>query len=62
MADAYAAWNIERQEWELVNTFDKGAVCDDCDGETRIKERELDDARLIDATDDLLAALAKVAP
>ena len=44
MADAYAAWNIERQEWELVNTFDKGAVCDDCDGETRIKERELDDA------------------
>lgn len=37
-ADAYAHWNVETQQWELTNTFDKGAICDDCDGETRIKE------------------------
>lgn len=29
-ADAYAAWDVETQEWELTATFDKGAVCEDC--------------------------------
>ena len=38
MCDAYAIWNLQRQEWELSNTFDKGAYCDDCDGETTIDE------------------------
>ena len=35
-ADAYAQWNVCTQEWEVVNTFDKGAFCEDCDTETRI--------------------------
>ena len=37
-ADAYAAWNVDTQEWELVTTFDKGSVCEDCGGECRIEE------------------------
>lgn len=40
-ADAYAEWNIETQEWEISNVFDKGSVCegDECQGlETRIIE------------------------
>ncbi len=33
--DAYALWNVERQDYELVATYDKGASCEDCDGECR---------------------------
>jgi hypothetical protein len=40
-ADAYAQWNVESQAWEIVQTFDKGAYCNQCDGETRIEERRL---------------------
>lgn len=32
--DASAAWNEEFQFWEVVNTFEKGAVCEPC-GEAR---------------------------
>jgi hypothetical protein len=38
-ADSYAEWNIGSQAWEVVETFDKGAYCNKCDGETRIEER-----------------------
>jgi hypothetical protein len=41
-ADAYAAWNTETQEWELTATFDKGSVCEVCEGETRTEEVPLD--------------------
>ena len=42
VADVYASWNVDKQEWEVSNTFDKGAFCDDCDSsEIRIKEVEL---------------------
>lgn len=43
VADAYAAWNIEKQVWEVDNVFDKGAHCDNCDGECRIDEEEITD-------------------
>jgi hypothetical protein len=36
LADAYASWNSETQDWELSNTFDKGAHCESCDGETSL--------------------------
>lgn len=36
-ADAFACWNVNTQEWEVASTHDKGAWCDDCDGETRIE-------------------------
>ena len=39
-ADAYATWNVEAQQWECDQTFDKGAYCDDCDDETTIVEQE----------------------
>lgn len=41
-ADAYAAWNTELQMWELDATFDKGAFCNACEGECRIKERPIE--------------------
>jgi hypothetical protein len=37
-ADAFAQWNRKAQQWELVTTFDKGSVCNDCDGECSIDE------------------------
>lgn len=36
LADAYASWNFETQKWEISQTFDKGAFCPTCDGETKI--------------------------
>ena len=41
LSDAYAAWNRRAQRWELVDTFDKGAHCNACDGETRLDEIEI---------------------
>jgi ribosomal protein L37AE/L43A len=40
-ADAYAVWNTDTQQWEVSATFDKGAYCDECDGETRINWKEV---------------------
>lgn len=40
-ADAYATWNTETQEWECAQTFDKGAYCNKCDGETTLEEKPL---------------------
>jgi len=40
-ADAYAEWDVESQKWEIAQTFEKGAYCNQCDGETRIEERPL---------------------
>lgn len=48
LSDAYAEWSFEKQEWQLQNTFDKGAYCNACDGESRIdtiEEEVPDDQR-----------------
>lgn len=37
LSDAYAEWDVGKQEWVLSATFDKGAYCNNCDGECRIK-------------------------
>ena len=31
-ADAYAAWNVDSQAWEITTTFDNHD-CEDCGGE-----------------------------
>ena len=36
--DAYAEWNVERQEFELSSTYNAW-ICEDCDGETNVKEQ-----------------------
>ena len=41
-ADAYAEFNVDTGEWELSATFDKGAVCEICGGETRLIWAEVD--------------------
>lgn len=35
-SDAYARWSVERQEWELVTTFDN-TDCENCGGECSIE-------------------------
>lgn len=39
-ADSYAEWDFDRQEWSITNTFDKGAYCEPCGGETTIEWTE----------------------
>lgn len=41
LCDAFAEWDHVTQEWVLQNTFDKGSVCEDCDGECSIEEAPL---------------------
>jgi hypothetical protein len=40
--DAWASWNLEKQEWELGEVFDAGH-CNVCDGEARLEEVEIAD-------------------
>jgi hypothetical protein len=43
LADAYAAWNFEAQCWEVHgDVFDKGSVCEECDGECSIESEEVE--------------------
>jgi len=41
--DAWADWDVKSQQWVLRTAFDY-AHCHDCDGETRLIEREFDKA------------------
>lgn len=38
--DAWAAWAVETQSWELASTLQM-AFCEDCDGETSLHRRPL---------------------
>jgi hypothetical protein len=38
--DAWASWDIDKQEWVLKNVFDY-AYCQDCASETSINETEV---------------------
>jgi hypothetical protein len=46
LCDAYAGWDVPTQQWELASTFEKGAFCNGCGGETSIEAIEIicDDA------------------
>lgn len=41
LVDAYAAWDFDQQGWVLVDTFAKGAYCEDCDGECAVEIKEV---------------------
>lgn len=43
MRDAWAEWDVERQEWVLLTVFDY-AHCEDCGGETSLSEVEIGEA------------------
>jgi hypothetical protein len=45
LKDAFAYWDAFDQEWKVQATFDKGAVCEDCDSPTSLVEMELHKAR-----------------
>jgi len=36
--DAYAAWDVDEQEWVLAEVFD-AVYCANCEGESKIAER-----------------------
>jgi hypothetical protein len=37
-ADAFAEWNVETQQWELADWFDKGSWCDRCEQTTTLED------------------------
>lgn len=49
VADAYAAWDADKQDWTVANVFDKGAYCDTCEGETRITSAPLESVTTSDS-------------
>lgn len=44
--DAFAAWNVEAQDWEIASVYDEGH-CEDCEGEARLIEVPHGDCRPI---------------
>lgn len=38
LLDAYAVWNEETQEFELLTVYDKGHYCNQCDGPCSVKD------------------------
>jgi len=40
LLDAWAAWRVERQSWELADVFDRG-YCEECGGETTLEAVEI---------------------
>ena len=44
-ADAYVEWNEESQDWEIFTVYDKGSVCEDCDGECTIVDVSDEEAK-----------------
>jgi hypothetical protein len=39
--DAFAAWSVEKQEWELAEVYDQGH-CVKCEGDASLEEIELE--------------------
>ena len=39
--DSYAQWNVDKQEMEVVSTYDKGHHCNNCDMPTSPIEKEV---------------------
>ena len=52
LIDAYAQWNVEKQEMEVAQTFDKGHYCNQCDGECSIDEVEIEHLTLLEGVND----------
>jgi hypothetical protein len=42
LADAWASWNIESQEWELSQTFDD-KYCENCESSCKVNEEPVDE-------------------
>ncbi len=44
LMDAFAEWDVEKQDWVLQNTFDN-SWCRDCDCETNFTYVEIDNGK-----------------
>lgn len=42
--DAYAVWDEDKQEWVLDIFHDSNGYCEECNGETTIVDKEINDA------------------
>ena len=40
LADAYAEWDVERQDWVLHSTYDN-STCEDCEGECSLEWKQV---------------------
>jgi hypothetical protein len=40
--DAWAAWDVPTQSWQLASVFDAG-FCEDCDGEAVVSKVEVEE-------------------
>jgi len=45
LADAYAEWDVGAQAWVVANVFDKGSFCNQCEGESRLREVVISEER-----------------
>lgn len=58
--DAYAAWSVEAQDWELSSVFDQG-TCEVCGDEATLEEVEIEETEEVSITtmerDIIIAAL-----
>lgn len=41
-SDAWAVWNVPNQKWELESEPYDFSYCNDCDGECRVEERQVE--------------------
>lgn len=41
LEDAYVSWDEKTQKYQIHNVFEKGAFCQDCNGECSIDEEEI---------------------
>lgn len=51
--DGVCTWNTSKQVWDLVDTYDKTAYCNNCSNETRLVERHLNSGNPLDPRYDL---------
>ena len=49
MRDAWAVWDVDKQEWTLGAVFDAGH-CDDCEAERTLDERPIGDTTVVKAS------------
>jgi hypothetical protein len=43
VSDAYVSWNVETQEWDTVESVFDMEFCYDCEGETTVIDKEINE-------------------
>jgi hypothetical protein len=43
VSDAYVSWNVETQDWDIVESVFDMEFCYDCEGETTVVDEEINE-------------------